>query len=177
MKHRRREPGSGVSSAKSNISRAMPGRIPKVPNFSVMRNPQPATVTTSHSKQQASSSSTTPAAAAQHTRTSDRTRRSPSYYGFENSPPNSTILPPPKIPRRAGDMESFQPPTDSIVESVQQIAENQPDEQSISPLIGQVSPPASRNPLLLEIYTPTLVKSMTALEAEEQNSDKDQWDI
>ena len=29
MKHRRREPGSGVSSTKSNISRAMRGRIPK----------------------------------------------------------------------------------------------------------------------------------------------------
>ena len=33
MKHRRRELGSGVSSSRSNISRAMRGRIPKIPNF------------------------------------------------------------------------------------------------------------------------------------------------
>ena len=73
MKHRKREPGSEVSSTKSNISRAMRGRVPKVPNFLAMRNQQPTTVTTSHSEHHASSSSTTPAAAAQHTRTSDRT--------------------------------------------------------------------------------------------------------
>ena len=74
-------------------------------------------------------------------------------------------------------MENFQPPPDSIVDSVQQIAENQPEEQNISPLIGQVSPPAPRNPPLLEIARPTLVQSMTALEAEEQQSDNDEWDI
>ena len=74
-------------------------------------------------------------------------------------------------------MENFQPPPDSIVEWVQQIAENQPEEKNISPLIGQVSPPAPRNPPLLEIATPTLVQSMTALEAEEQQSDNDEWDI
>ena len=177
MKHRKRQPGSGVSSTKSNISRAMRGRVPKVPNFLAMRNQQPTTVTTSHSEHHASSSSTTPAAAAQHTRTSDRTRRSPSYYGFKSSPPNSTILPPPKLPRRAGAAESFQPLPESIVESVQHIAENQPEEQNISPLIGQVSPPAPRNPPLIEIDTPTLVQSMTALEAEKQHSDNDEWDM
>ena len=175
MKHRKREPGSGVSSSKSNISRAMRGRIPKVPNFLAMRNQQPAPVTTSHSDHPASSSSTAPAAAAQQTRTSDRNRRSPSYYGFESSPPNSTILPPPKRPHRARDVESFEPPPDSIVESVQQIAENQLEEQNISPFIGQVSPPAPRNPPLLDTHT--LVQSMTALEAEEQQSDNDEWDI
>ena len=79
MKHRKREPGTGVSSTKSNISRAMRGRVPKVPNFLAMRNQQPTAVTTSHSEYHASSSSTTPAAAAQNTRTSDRTRRSPSH--------------------------------------------------------------------------------------------------
>ena len=177
MKHRKREPGSGVSASKSNISRAMRGRIPKVPNFLAMRNQQPAAVTTSHSKHPLSSSSTAVAAAAQQTRTSDRNRRSPSYYELESSPPNSTILPPPKRPRRAGDVESFVPPPDSIVESVPQIAENQPEEQNISPLIGQVSPPAPRNPPLLEIITPTLVQSMTARGAEEQQSDNDEWDI
>ena len=133
MKHRKREPGSGVSSSKSNISRAMQGRIPKVPNFLAMRNQQPTTVTTSHSEHLASSSSTALAAASQQTRTSDRNMRSPSYYGFESSPSNSTILPSPKRPRRARDVESFQPPPDSIVESLQQIAENQPEEQNFSP--------------------------------------------
>ena len=33
MKHRKREPGSGLSSSTSNISRAMRGRIPKVQTF------------------------------------------------------------------------------------------------------------------------------------------------
>ena len=177
MKHRKREPGSGVSSTKSNISRAMRGRVPKVPIFLAMRNQQPTAVTTSHSKHHASSSSTTPAAAAQNTRTSDRTRRSPSYYGFESSSPNSTILPPPKQPRRAGDVENFQRPPESIVESVQHIAENQPEEQNISPLICQVSPPAPRNPPLIDIDTPTLAQSMTALEAEKQHLDNDEWDM
>ena len=146
MNHRKKELGSGVSSSKSNISSAMRGRIPKVPNFLALRNQEPATMTNSHSEYPASSSSTTPVLAAQQTRTSDRNRRSPSYYGFEGSPPNSTILPPPKQPRRAGDVGSVQPPPDSIVESVQQIAENQPEEQNISPLIGHVSPSAPRNP-------------------------------
>ena len=124
MKHRKREPGSGVSSTKSNIPRAMRGRVPKVPNFLGMRNQQPTAVTTSHSEHHVTPSSTTPATAAQNTRTSDSTLRSPSYYGFEISPPNSTILPPPKRPRQAGDVENFQPPPESIVESVQSIAEN-----------------------------------------------------
>ena len=177
MKHRKREPGSGVSSSKSNISRAMRGRIPKIPNFSAMRNSKQTTGANVFSEQPACTSSTVPTANVQNTRTSDSTRRSPSYYGFERSPPNSDILPPPKRPRRAGDVENFQPPPDSIVESVQQIAENQPEVQKISPIIGHVSPPATRNPSLLETDTPTLVQSMTALEAEEKNSENDEWDI
>ena len=60
---------------------------------------------------------------------------------------------------------------------MQHIAENQPEEQNISPLIGQVSPPAPRNPPLIDIDTPTLVQSMTALEAEKQLSDNDEWDM
>ena len=91
--------------------------------------------------------------------------------------PDSTILPPPKRPRRAGDVENFQPPPESIVESVQLIAENQPEEQNISPLIGQVSPPAPRNLPLIDIDTPTLVQSMTAFEAKKQHSDNDEWDV
>ena len=172
MKHRKREPGSGVSSQKSNISRAMRGRIPKIPNFSAMRNQQPPTSIS----EQHSSTSTNPAPAPSNTRTSDRTRRSPSYYRFETSPPASDILPPPKRPRRAGDVENFAPP-DTIIESVQQIAESQPEEQNVSPCIGQVSPPAPRNTPLLYMDTPTLVRSMTALDAEEQASDNEEWNI
>ena len=41
MKHRKRDQGSGVPSSKYNISRAMRGRIPKVPNFFAIRNQQP----------------------------------------------------------------------------------------------------------------------------------------
>ena len=172
MKHRRREPGSGVSSTKSNISRAMRGRIPKKPNFSAMRNLPP---TTSLSEQHASTS-TAPTPAPPNMRTSDRARRSPSYYGFETSPPNSDILPPPKRRRRAGYVENYAP-TDTIVESVQKIAENQPEAINVSPRIGQVSPPAPRNTPLLYMDTPTLVRSTTVLEAEEQNSDNEEWNI
>ena len=85
-------------------------------------------------------------------------------------------MPPTKRPRRAGDVENFQPPPESIVESVQQIAENQPEETTISSQIGETSPSASRNPSLLEIDTPTLVHSMTALEAEGHDSDENQWE-
>ena len=38
MKHRRREPGSGVSSLRSKKSHAKQARIPKVPNFLALRN-------------------------------------------------------------------------------------------------------------------------------------------
>ena len=150
----------------------MRGRIPKKPNFSAMRNQQ---TTTSLSEQHASTS-TAPAPAPQDTRTSDRTRRSPSYYGFKTSPPNSDILRPLKQPRRAGDVENFAPP-DTIIESVQQIAENQPEESNVSPCIGQVSSTAPRNTPLLYMDTPTLVRSTTALDAEEQNSDNEEWNI
>ena len=145
---------------------------PEKPNFSAMRNEQ---LTTSLNEQHASTS-TASAPAPQNSRTSDRTRRSPSYYGVETSPPNSDILPPPKQPRRAGDVENYAPP-DTIVESVQQIVENQPEELNLSLCIGQVSPPAPRNTPLLYMDTPTLVPSATALEVEEQNSDNEEWNI
>ena len=161
MKHRKRYPGSGVSSSKSNISRAMRGRIPKIPNFLAIRNPQPDAGTISNSEQLPTALTNTSVAAAQPTRSSDHNRRSPSYYGFESTSPDSTILPPPKRPRRVGNVENVQPPSESIVESVQCIAESQPAEINISPRIGEVSPPASRNPSLLEMDTPTLVRSMT----------------
>ena len=170
MKHRKRDPGSGVSSSKSNISRAMRGRIPKVPNFLAIRDQQPDAGTASHSEKPTTSSTNTPATVARPKRSLDRNRRSPSYYGFESPSPDSTILPPPKRPRRAGNVENFQTPPESKVESVQHIAENQPEETNISPQIGDVSPHASRNPSLLEMDTPTIARFMMAFEAEGHNS-------
>ena len=38
MKHRQREPGSGVSSSRSNIARANQEGIPKMPKFPALRN-------------------------------------------------------------------------------------------------------------------------------------------
>ena len=52
MEHRKREPGSGVLFTKSNISRAMRGRIPKVPTFLALRNQQQDESAISHSEQQ-----------------------------------------------------------------------------------------------------------------------------
>ena len=74
-------------------------------------------------------------------------------------------------------MENFQPPPEFIVvELVQQIAGNQPEVTNISPQFGEASPPASRNPSLLEIDTPTLVQSRTALEVEGHDSDENEWE-
>ena len=126
MKNRKREPGSGVSSSKSNISRAMRGRIPKIPNFLANRNQQPDAGIVSNSEQLPTAPTNTSVAATHPTRSSDRNRRIPSYYGFESTSPGSPILPPPKRPRRAGDVENVQPPPESIVVSVQHIAESQP---------------------------------------------------
>ena len=176
MKHRKRDPGSGVSSSKSIISRAMRGRIPKIPNFLAIRNQQPDAGTVSQSEQPTTSSTNTPAALTQQKISSDCERRSPSYYGFESPSPESKILPLPKRPQQAGDVENFQPPPESIVESVQHIAESQPGETISSPQIGNVSPPASQNPPLLEMDTPTLVQSVTSFEAEGRNTDENEWE-
>ena len=164
MKHRKRDPCSGVSSSKSNISRAMRGRVPKIPNFLAMQNQQPEASTVSHSEEPTTSSTNT-TATKQPPRSSDMTRRCP-YYGFESPSPDSTIAAPPKRPRRAGDIENFQAPSNSVVETVRNIAEQQPAEFNVSPRIGEIFSPASRNPSLLEIDIPTLLRSMTIYEAE-----------
>ena len=118
--------------------RAMQGRILKVPNFLAIRNQQTDADTASHSEKPITSSTNTPATVTIPKRSSDRNRRSPWYYGFERPAPDSTILPTPKRPRQAVDLENFQPPPESIVESVQHIAEGQPVETNISPQIGDV---------------------------------------
>ena len=123
MKHRKRDPGSGVSSSKSNISHAMRGRVPKIPNFLAIRNQQLEAHTVSHSEQPTTSSANKSAAAKQPQRSSDRNRRSPSYYGFDSPSSDSTIAAPLKRPQRVGDVENYQPPPESIVETVQNTAE------------------------------------------------------
>ena len=174
MKHHKRDPGSGVSSSKLNISRAMRGRVPKIPNFLAIRNQQPEASTVSHSEQPTTSSANTSAAAKRPQRSSDCNRRSPSYYGFDSPSPDSTIAASPKRPRRAGDVENYQPPPESIVETIQNFAEQQPAETNISPVFGDVSPPATRDPSLLETDTPTLAHSMTVFKTEGHNLNE--WD-
>ena len=114
MKHHKRDPGCGVSSSKSKISRAMRGRIPKIPNFLAIRNQQQEASTVSRSEHPTTSSTTT-IAAKQPQRSSDRNRRSPPYYGFESPSPDSTIAAPPKRPRRAGDVENYQSPPSPLL--------------------------------------------------------------
>ena len=149
----------------------MRGRVPKIPNFLAIRNQLQQASTVSHSEQPTTSSATT-TAAKQPQSSSDRNRRSPSYYSFESPSPDSTIVPTPKRPRRAGDVENYQPPPESIVEAVQHIADQQPTEIDIFPKIGEVSPPAPRDPPLLDIDTPTLVHSMTVFEPEDHDLDE-----
>ena len=177
MKHRKRDPGSGVSSSKSDISKATfharcEDESLKSQTFLLFetRSKKPALFW--HSEQPTTSSATTAAAVKQPQRSSDRNRRNPSYYGFDSPSPDSTIAAPPKQPRRAGDVENYQPPPESIVETAQNIADQQPAEFNISPRIGDVSPPAPRDPSLLDIDTPTLVQSMTLFEAEGHNLDE-----
>ena len=100
-------------------------------------------------------------------RSSDRKRQSPSFYGFELSS-DSAIIAPPERTRRAGDVENYQSPPESIVETVQHIADQQPDETILSPIMGHVSPPNLQNPSLLDTDTPTLVHSMMVFEAKNQ---------
>ena len=92
MKHRRQDTGGGVSSSRSNILRAMRGRIPKVPNFPALGNQRNTDGADSQSKlvlPQLSASSSAlqqvaPAAPiTRSNRASDRNGPSFSYYGFE----------------------------------------------------------------------------------------------
>ena len=102
-------------------------------------------------------------------RTSDRNRRSPSYYGFDNSFSDSTTTAPTKRLRRAGGVENFQRPSASVVETVQNIAIQQTEETNNSPVIGEVSPLDPRVRPLIYQQTPTLeddVRSLTVFEAE-----------
>ena len=108
MKQRRQEPGSGVLSSRLNISRAMRGRIPKIPKFPAVQNQRNEEQAASHSElilppQPAPLSAlqqVVPGAPlTKGKRTSDRNHRSPSYYGFDNSSSDSSIAVPPKRSR------------------------------------------------------------------------------
>ena len=58
--------------------------------------------------------------------------------------------------RRAGDVINCQPINRSVVETVRTAAEQLPDEDSFSPVIGSASPPDPRIPHLLDQIIPTL---------------------
>ena len=117
MKHRKRERGSGVSSNRSNIARAMRVRMPKVPeNFAPPEtpsqqevNPEPQNFTseviiaprpTGQRAELTIPANAAPVEALQQvpSRANKRTRKSPKYYGYDNedssgestntSPPN-----------------------------------------------------------------------------------------
>ena len=149
----------------------MQRQIPKIPNFLAIRKRQQEVSTVSHSEQPTTTAATT-TATKQPQRSSDRNRRRRSCYGFESSSTDSAIAAPPKRPRRAGDVENYQPSPESFVENVQHIADQQPAEINVSPRIGEVSPPAPRDPSLLDIDTPTLVHCMTVFEDESQGMDE-----
>ena len=165
MKHRKRETGSGVSSNKSNIARAMRVRMPKVPeNFAPQvipeipeAAPEQQIITgevliapppTNNQPEVLSSSPSVPTTTLPHilTRATKRTRKSPKYYGYDKEdssgdstnscPPNFA---PPRRKRRVGDIESIKPSVvQTIVDTATRVgptANNFP-----SPIIGQVSP-------------------------------------
>ena len=68
---------------------------------------------------QTASSSAPKFSTTQAKRSSDRNRRNPSYYGFDNSSNDSTIAALPKRLRQVGDVERIQPPPASVFETVQ----------------------------------------------------------
>ena len=164
MKHRKRETGSGVSSNKSNIARAMRVRMPKVPeNFATPETssqpeatPEPQIITseviiappTDQRSELILPSTSAPVEALQQIppRTTKRKRKSPKWYGYDNddsSGESTNSCPPiflqPRRKRRAGDVESVQPSVvQTIVDTASQV---EPIANPFpSPIIGEVSP-------------------------------------
>ena len=165
MKHRKRETGSGVSSNRSNIARAMRLCMPKIPeNFAPPETPsqpeatpEPQIITsevliapppTSQHSELTLPSTSAPAEALQQIppRVPKRTRKSPRCYGYDkdDSSGESTNSCPPHFlqsrkKRRAGDVESVQPSiVQTIVDTASQLESI--DNPFPSPIIGQVSP-------------------------------------
>ena len=118
---------SVVSSSKSNIARAMRGRLPKMSIFVVLRSQNEATIIEPPSEltipppsapisalqQVALSTSNTTA----DKRSSGRNWRSPTYYSFDDTSSDSLINAPPKRQRRANDTERFRPSNISVVQN------------------------------------------------------------
>ena len=154
MKHRRREPCSGVSYSRSNISRGMQGRILKMPNFSALRiqldnnqlDSQSELIIPAPSEATSAFQHVLPSAirTPQNKRSSDRNRRSQSYYGSENSLPDFAITSPPESPVRAGHVENYQPTNIFVVETVQSASEQLPAKDITYPVTGNDSPPDPR---------------------------------
>ena len=110
MKHQKRDPGSGVSSSRLNISRAMRGKIPKFPNFVILRSQTtlPQYDLPSELVIPGLSASSPPLQQVDPTpKYGKRNRRRQSNHGFESS---SAITAPLNCPCRAGDVENYQPP-------------------------------------------------------------------
>ena len=141
MKHRKCETGSGVSSNRSKIARAMRVRMPKVqenlgppetPSQPEV-NPETQIVTseviiapppTGQRSELTIPSTAAPVEALQQvpSRATKRTRKSPKYYGYDNedsSGESTNSCPPnflqPRRKQRAGDVPSVQP---SVVQTI-----------------------------------------------------------
>ena len=89
---------------------------------------------------------------------SARNRRSPSYYGFEDSSPEQAVTAPPKRPRRAGDVKNIRPANVSGVKTVQTT-----DEISVTPVIGTASPLDSQVCALADQRTPTFEEDVISV--------------
>ena len=162
MKQRKRETGSGVSSNRSNVARAMRVRMPKVPeNFAPPETssrpeaaPEPQIITsevliaappTSQLSELTLPSTSAPAETLQQIppRVMKRTRKSPKYYGYDkddSSDESTNSCPPhflqPRKKRRAGNVESVQP---SMVQTIVDTASRMEpfDNPFPSPIMGQ----------------------------------------
>ena len=76
---------SGVSSANSNISKAMASRKPKKPQAGGKRSSNTSATLNTSNESSVAASSVTSSAASPSTSRNKRTRRAPDYFGFESS--------------------------------------------------------------------------------------------
>ena len=177
VKHKWRDPGSGVSFSKSNIARAMWGRVPQNSNFLALRSQNeetkidpPSELTIALHNAPTSALQQVPASTSETTavkRSSGSNEQSPNYYGFEDTSTDSLITAAPN--RRAIDADNFWPPNIPVVETFQFTAEQAPEETNISPVIENVSLADPRIRYLADYRSPTPEDDtilMTVFEAE-----------
>ena len=163
IKKRKRETGSGISSNRSNIARAMRVRMPKVPeNLAPPETPSQQKVVpespiitseviiapplTSQRPELTIPSATAQSETLQRVPSRKRTRKSPKCYEYDNDEPSgeSTISCPanflqPCRRRRTGDVASVQPSVIQTIADTGTRVEPIPNPFS-SPIIGEVSP-------------------------------------